>query len=241
VLAVFGVAFKWTFLTAGSFELLFLGAPLLIASGLVYGRLIGRLAFVLAFTKPLLARRKKRKPEGDEDAGAARTDETEEAERPRVRQPRELPPMPTPRDDEPITGYDLTDDEEPPAKKPRKRVRAEAVEPEPEVTRPRQQANPQVDRSRQWTDEDEDATPYGVNAPEVEPEKVAPAEVVKPSAVETRLLSRDDAPKPPKEAWSAQLLAFLVQPETIPVIGLLSALCILAGLMVRIARMFNPA
>src|SRR5438094_605937 len=85
VLAVFGVAFKWTFLTAGRFELLFVGAPLLVVSGLVYGRLIGRLAFVLAFTRPLLARRKKRKKERDDEepggkAAVRRADDEADAE-----------------------------------------------------------------------------------------------------------------------------------------------------------------
>lgn len=239
VLAVFGVAYKWTFLTAGSFELLFVGAPLLIASGLLYGRLIGRLAFVLAFTKPLLAPRKKKKRNREDDA--APTEEADEAERPRFRQPSELPPVQTP-DEGPITGYDLTDDEEPAAKKPRKRVRAEAAEAEPEAgkARPRRPAKPGSNRSRDWTDEDEDKTPYGMTAAEVVPDEPKPVDVVKPSAEEMRLISKDDVPKPPKEAWSPQLAAFLVQPETLPVVGLLSVLCILAGVMVRIARMFNP-
>jgi hypothetical protein len=246
-LAVFGLAFKWVFLTAGQYELLFVGAPLLIASGLVYGRLIGRLAFALAFTKALLERRTKRKtdrgaePDGGRAAAARADDEEEEPTGPgRFRQPSELPPIETP-DEGPITGYDVKSDEEPvAAKRPRKRVRAEAVEPEPAKARPRPPAKPGPERSRQWTEEDEDAAPYGVNGPEVQPEERAPAEVVKPSAVEMRLLSRDDAPKPPKEVWSAQLLLFLIQAETLAVVVMLSGMCVLVGLMIRIARSFNP-
>ena len=235
VLAVFGVAFQWTFLTANQYERLFVGAPLLIASGLLYGRLVGRLAFVLAYTKPLLSPKKKRKRDRDEDAA-------DEAERPRVRQPSERPPIQTP-DEGPITGYDLTDDEEPP-KKPRKRVRAEAAEPDPEPVnvRPRRPAKPSGDRSRRWTDDDEDKTPYGMTAAEVVPEEPKPAaDVAKPSAEEMRLISKDDVPKPPKQAWTPQLMAFLVQPDTLAVVGLLSLMCIMTGLMVRICRQFNPA
>jgi hypothetical protein len=245
VLAVFGVAFKWVFLTAGQYELLLAGTPLLIAAGLAYGRLIGRLAFVLAFTKPLMERRKKRKPDGDEPPkddrpAARRTDDEEEPPLPeRFRQPSELPPIQTP-DEGPLTGYDLKMDDEPPAPKKPRRVRAEAVEAEPAEDRPRPAAKPKPERPRRRADDDEDTTPYGVNAPEVEPEERAPPEVVKPSAAEMRLLSRDGAAKPPKEAWSARLFLFLVQPETLSVIAVLSLMCGLVGLMVRIARAFNP-
>jgi hypothetical protein len=245
VLAVFGVAFKWVFLTAGQFELLFIGAPILVASGLVYGRLIGRLAFALAFTKALLARRKRKPAEGEEPsrarAAAVQSDaEVEGTGSERFRQPSELPPIETP-DEGPITGYDVKGDEEPAEpKKPRKRVRAEAVETERAESPPRRTAKRGLDRSRQWTEEDEDSAAYGVNAPEGHPEERAPVDVVKPSAVEMRLLSRDDAVKPPKEVWSPQLLLFLGQVETLSVVAVLSGMCVVVGLMIRLARMFNP-
>src|SRR5262245_7143956 len=56
VLALFAIAFKWAFLTQGEWEMLFLGAPLVVVALFLYARLIGRLAFVLAFTKPFLQR-----------------------------------------------------------------------------------------------------------------------------------------------------------------------------------------
>lgn len=238
VLAVFGVAFKWVFLTAGQFELLFVGAPLLVTSGLVYGRMIGRLAFALAFTKSLMARRKKRKPERAEEPVRSRAEVERAEEGVGFRQPSELPPIQTP-DEGPLTGYDVRSDDEPvEAKKPRRRVRAEAVDGGPGEARSREPAKPKRDRSREWPDEDE--APYGVNAPEVEPERRAPVEVVKPSATEMRLLSRDDDAQRPKEVWSPQLLRFLAQAETLSVVAVLSGMCVAVGLVIRIARMFNP-
>jgi hypothetical protein len=220
-LAVFGVAFKWTFLTAGRYDLLLLGCPLLIISGLVYARLLGRLAYALMFTKKFLVRkrRKKRKPD-DEDTGH------EGRDGPRVKQASELPPIMTP-DEGPLTGYDFKPDAEPAADNPRRRVVAEVVEATEEQPHPR-------------PPDDEGEAPYGVNAPEVDPEERAPVEVVQPSAVEMRLLNRDDAPKPIKRVWSPELFAFLAQPETVAAVGLLSVMCALVGLMVRIARAFNP-
>lgn len=245
VMVLFGVAFKWVFLTAGHYELLFVGTPLLIVAALVYGRLIGRLAFALAFTKSLLVRRKKRKPERDGDGPEARRsappppDEEEPAEPERFRQPSELPPVVTP-DEGPITGYDVKMDDEPASPKKPRRVRAETVEAEPAKPKSRP-AKPHIERSRKWDEDDEDAAPYSVNQPEAVPEGNAPREVIKPSAEEMRLLSRDDVPKPPKQVWSAQLLGFLAQPETLSVVAVLSAMCGMVGLMVRIARAFNPA
>lgn len=88
--------------------------------------------------------------------------------------------------------------------------------------------------------DDEDAQAYGVHAPEVKPEDRAPADIVTPSALEMKLLGRDDAPKPPKQVWTLQLLAFLGQVDTLAVLGLLTFLCILFGAVVRVAREFNP-
>ena len=89
--------------------------------------------------------------------------------------------------------------------------------------------------------EDDGPTAYGVHAPEVEPEDRAPAEVVKPSAIEMRLIDREDAPKPPKQVWNAELLAFLAQPATIGIVVLLTVMLMMVGAVVRLAREFNPA
>jgi hypothetical protein len=232
VLAVFGVAFKWTFLTEGRYDLLLIGCPLLIISGLLYGRLLGRLAYSLMFTKKFLLRKKKKKRARDDEGGERDrrepTPDRDDAAEPRVKQASDLPPIMTP-DEGPLTGYDFqSGDDEPMPKKPRRRVVAEAVEAPDEVRpRPRHLA-------------DEDGSPYEVNAPELELEDVAPVEVVKPSALEMRLLDRTDAPKPIKRVWSADLFAFLGQSETVATVGMLSVMCALAGLMVRIARAFNP-
>ena len=69
------------------------------------------------------------------------------------------------------------------------------------------------DRSRIWSDEDEEEPmSYGVHAPEVVPVESTPQELVQPKESEMRLLSRDDVPKQPTAAWGPELLAFLASP-----------------------------
>src|SRR5690242_20287062 len=87
VLALAAIAFRWTFLTKGDWELLFVGAPLLILSAFLYARLIGRLAFLLKFTKSLFRTKKKKKPKPDSEPQSA---DGPEPERPPV-QTRDLP------------------------------------------------------------------------------------------------------------------------------------------------------
>ena len=123
-LALFGVGFKWAFLTAEEWNRLFLGAPLMVLAWFLYARLIGRLAFAMRFTKSLFPARKKPKIE------------EKPAERPFeyvVEQPRDLPPIMTPDEGE-LTGYDMlmeTPD------RPRKRLKAEVVEDEEESPVPK--------------------------------------------------------------------------------------------------------
>ena len=137
-------------------------------------------------------------------------------------------------------------DDEP---RPRKRVVAEAAEsddetaspvmppPLPARTKPR---SAPVERNRVWADEDDDSSAYGVHEAEVDPQESTPREVVQPKEEEMRLLRRDDVPKKPKSAWGPELLVFLAQPGTISAIIVASGLCVLVGVMVRIARDFNP-
>ena len=245
VLALFGVAFKWAFLTKGEWELLFVGAPLVVVAGLLYARLIGRLAFLLKFTKSIFREKKKKKPKAD-----AETRAEPESEQSSV-QPRDLPPINT-LDGE-LTGYDVKFEED---AAPRKRVKAEAVEVESEARRtppplPRSMPPPlpvsrdkpdtSEERARIWRDEDDgEPTSYGVHEAEVDTRENTPKEVVKPKEEEMRLLSRDDVPKKPKIAWGPELLAFLAQPATISAIVIATGWCILVGVMVRVARDFNP-
>ncbi|MCI0700909.1 MAG: hypothetical protein L0241_07490, partial [Planctomycetia bacterium] len=63
---------------------------------------------------------------------------------------------------------------------------------------------------------------------------------VTPRADEMALLDRRDAPKPPKRVWTAELFAFFSQPGTISAMVVLSGIGIVMGVMVRIARDFNP-
>lgn len=197
------------------------GCVVTVLSLYLYGRLLGRLAFVLMFTRSRLTRRKKKRDRGD-DLPPLQTpspaDAVEEEEG--FRQPSELPPIDTP-DEGPLAGYDVTfaDDAPKPA-----RVRAERAEP------------------RRRREPDDDDVPYEVNAPvgELVEERI-PESVVKPRDDEMRLIDRSDAPKRPKVAWSAEVLAFLAQPETLAAGGTLTFLALVFGTFVRIARETNPA
>jgi hypothetical protein len=244
-LAVFGVGFQWAFVTEGQWELLLVGAPLVVVAGLVYARLLGRLAFALRFTKGLFPTKKKKKRKSDAEP------EEKPAEPPPV-QPPDLPPVSTP--DGELVGYNiLTGDESPPA--PKKRVRAEVVEVEPPLLppetevdplpqprpKPRREPTSPEERARVWTDDDEEeATAYGVKEAEVVPVDTTPKEVVEPKASEMALLNRDDAPKKPKRVWGPELFAFLGQPQTVSAIIIASALCFAMGVMIRVARAYNP-
>lgn len=246
VLALFALAFKWAFMTKGDWHLLFLGAPLVVLAGLLYARLIGRLAFVLRFTKSIF-RTKKKKPKTETATKPRAESEPEVA--PTIAQPRDLPPINTV--DGELTGYDMTIDDRP---RPKKRVVAEVAEIEPiEEEQPpaRPQAPPlpprrsasesPAERSRIWADDDDDEpTAYGVHEAEVDMQQSTPQEVVQPREDEMRLLSRDDVPRKPKAAWGPELLVFLAQPGTISAIIIASGLCMIVGVMVRIARDFNP-
>ena len=108
----------------------------------------------------------------------------------------------------------------------------EATEAEP-VRKPRRSTRPRAD-------DEEDATPYGVNTADSQADARRPADF-EPSADEMKLLDRRDAPKPPKRVWSAELFAFLGQPGTISALMIVCAMGGVAGVMVRIARQFNPA
>jgi hypothetical protein len=229
-LLVLGAGFHWIFFAEG-IVWLFVGSPVFVVGGLLYGRLLGRLAYVLAFTKPFLARKKKKKrkpaPQPKEDA------DTEE----RFEQPSELPPIESP-DEGPLTGYDVKFDDPPRRdpdddRRPRQRVLAEVADDPDDADEPPPRPSRAID--------DEDEAPYDVHEPEVQPEERAPSPVVKPREDEMRLLNRDDAPKPPTRAWSAELFSFLGQPGTIGVITVLSGMCLVVGGMVRLAREFNPA
>lgn len=244
VLALFGVSFKWAFLTKDEYPLLFVGVPLLTISALLYARLLGRLAFALVFTKDLLRRRKKKpKP-----APRAQVKEPEEIEEPVETQPSDLPPIRTP--DGELAGYNVLIADDDPPKASRKRVRAQVADDDspkpPPPRRPREKkptgSSRPLEQARTWTDEDEDTTPYAMNVADgKEPEKeTLPAEVLKPRADEAALLDRRDAPKAPKQVWSGELFAFLGQPGTISALLVLTALGMMAGLMVRVARTFDP-
>ncbi len=141
VLALFGLAFKWAFLTKGEWELLFIGAPLMVLAGFLYARLIGRLAFALRFTKSLFREKKKKKPKPDAEQESRTDDEPE----PTNTQTRDLPPINTV--DGELTGYDVKFEDDP---LPKKRLVAEIVELEgdEEVEEPSRPVPPPLPRQR---------------------------------------------------------------------------------------------
>jgi hypothetical protein len=241
VLAVFAVGFRWAFLTEEGWLYLFLGAPLMVVAGLVYARLVGRLAFVLRFTTGLFDLKRRKKPKAVAPARRG----GEEPKREPV-QPHDLPPLDSP--DGELTGYDILtrDDDRPP---PKKRIRAQVAGPDPggaggmpEEPPRRRKREGHRERVREWTDEDdEEPVAYSVCEAEAVPGKAAATEVVKPNAEEVRLLRRDDTPRKPKRVWGPELLAFLGQPGTASAILIASGLCFAVGVMVRVCRQFNPA
>jgi hypothetical protein len=254
VFALGGLAFKWAFLTSGEWMLLFGGAPLLALAGLLYARFLGRLAFALMFTRDLLKRKKKKKPAASADQRADEradepTEEPDAEQEPAPVQPGDLPPISTPEGE--LAGYNILIADDPPP--PKKRVRAELAEDEPPEPAPPPPPAPKpprksvasdhpLDRARVWTEEDdEEPTPYGVHAAEGKVTKEAvPEEVLKPTATEMALLDRSDVPKAPKLVWSLELFAFLLQPGTVAALFVLSGLGAFAGVMIRVARAFNP-
>jgi hypothetical protein len=226
-LGALGVGFQWTFFTQGEWSLLFVGAPLVVVSGLMYARLLGRLAFAMRFTTGLFAtKRRKKKPKPPPAAPAPVEPPT---------QPSELPPLMSPEGE--LQGYDiLTADEAP--RPPRKRVRAVVAEPEaaePEL------AEPPPPRARDDWEDDDDHSRYEMKEAEADPADNTPREVIEPSKLELELLNRDDAPKPPARVWGPELFAFLAQPGTISAILIASLFCFATGVMIRVAREFNPA
>lgn len=252
VLVAFGIAFHWTF---GETPVIFLffGAPLLVVAWLMYARLLGRVAFVLSFTKPWLEKKKvtSRKPVltgrfgNDTEAPPQRDHE----DRRRVQQPSTQEPLQSP-DDEPVQGYDVKfQDDLPPAppQEPEVRQTPPQVEvlpltPEQQEFREREKRRRQhLSPSQRWDDEDDDKTPYIANAPEVAAEERAPKQLVEPKAFEMRLISREGRPKKPRRAWTAEVFLFLFEPATMGIALRLTFLCLIVGGFVKIAKSVNPA
>lgn len=236
VFAVGGIAFRWSFVTSGEWHLLFVGMPLLVVSGFLYARVLGRLAFALMFTKDVL-RRKKKKPKRVVSLAAAVADPDASV----AVQPSELPPVVTP--DGELAGYNVLIAADPP--RPKKRVKAEIAEDDESSREPAPRSSGRSDPSSRSLDRgrgrsDEDEAPYAVSDREVKDGERVPESLLKPSAEELALLDRRDAPKRPRRAWTAELFAIFGQPATISAMLLLCVIGIAAGAMVRVARQFDP-
>jgi len=252
VFALGGIAFRWAFMTKGEWELLFAGVPLFALALFVYARLLGRLAFALVFTRDLFKKRRKKK-EPEAKAPIARERTAEDATEPAVYvQPSELPPINTP--DGELAGYNvLMADDEPKPKK--KRVVAELAD-ESEEPEPAAPSPPPFKRNT-W--DDEEVTAYGLTEPDAPPPEPKPKLEAKPKRKREReatdsteeelspavkeelaLLERGDMRKAPSRVWSADLFAYFGQPETFAALAVLSVMGVLAGVLVRVARAYNP-
>jgi hypothetical protein len=80
-----------------------------------------------------------------------------------------------------------------------------------------------------------------VQEPKVNVGQLAPPELLQPTPDERRLRYRDDAPPAHRRLWSADLLAFLSQPQTLSAWLLSSTLASMLVLLVRLVRTFQPA
>lgn len=255
VFALGGVAFRWAFLTKDEWPRLFAGVPLLALALFAYARLLGRLAFVLTFTRDLFQKRRKKQPAAPSAAPRPGDDA------PAFEQPSELPPLNTP--DGELAGYNVlaADDDGPPV--PKKRVVAEAVDDAPDPAAwegdppPRPAAR---EPGRAWSADDEDASPYGVSEPADPPPPPPPPEPTpeprrkrprRPkgenpeelsAAVKEELALRDrsDVATEPARVWSGELFAFFGQPATVGALVALTFIGLVAGTMVRVARTFDP-
>ncbi len=137
VFALGGLAFKWAFLTKGDLPFLFVGVPVLVFAAMLYARLLGRLAFALMFTKDLLKRKKKK---------AKSLDATPPASVEPVPAAVDLgDPRPINTPDGELDGYNVLIADDPPA--PKKRVKAQVVDDEPEAQRVPEKPAPRSARS----------------------------------------------------------------------------------------------
>ncbi len=224
-LVVGGLATRWTFSTA-SLPLLFVGAPLLVVSILVYARLLGRLAFVLSFP-PANRGRRKTKPDRL-NAVASPTGEPQTLDAPAA----EMLP-----DD--VIEVDVIDEEPPSPPLVLLPTPPEPAEDDP-VRAATERRRQSYDRSRRWDDEDDDRTPYVAHVPEVKPEERVPKQLLVPRAEDVRLLSKADVPRRPRRAWPPILLAFLCQTDALKAAVWLTMLCVTLGGFVRLVKAFDP-
>jgi hypothetical protein len=215
VLIAFAVGYQLTFRTSPCLPVV--GAPLMAVAWVLYARLIGRLAFVLTFTKPWLERRKVKPP----DPGKTRA---KGDDRRRVVQPSTQAPVVSEGDE--VSGYDVKFDDDPPP------VRAAAAD-VPDVA-------PEPLPKPAWQAED-DLTPYA--ALEVErPAAASAPNPVTPGALEAeaRLIDKSTRPKKPAHVWTPTLLAFLIQPRTLLTLGVVTLWCVVTGVFASFGTLLAP-
>jgi hypothetical protein len=201
---------------------------------------------VLRFTKELQkTKKKKKKPQTKANRSSG-----DEPGPPTLTQPTELPAIVTPLDGE-LQGYNVLMEDET-ASTVGKHVETGTELPfvTPRAKSKRNQQRVQESSPLKSTtpgaltpddDEDGDSTPYGVDRASPDRSVNLPEELVKPREDEMRLISRDDRPIKPRRVWGPEAVTFLFQPGTISAVIIASGFCFAVGLMVRIARAFNPA
>jgi hypothetical protein len=198
-----------------SFEWAVLLAPISAAGFLAYARTLGRLGFVLSFTRGANNERIK----GGRRKKKERSKLAEHTEQPIHAQPSELPPVETPFEGA-ITGYNVVFDDRPPAE--------EAPKPtlltldDDDDRRPLQLEPDPIDHSNRAR-ERMNKPPM----PEPDPEEMAAWE-------KTRSL------KEPKQPYDAKLLTFLFEQRSTTAWIILAVGLALVGGMIRMMREFRP-
>lgn len=204
-----------------------------VLSLFLYARLLGRLAYVLQLVEPLIRRRRRRRKKRTVvDLPAAATAAVRNAPAP----PRlvDLPPLQTPLDGT-ISGYELQVDE--PTPTARRQTSTEAIE-APDESPPIPRQGRPLRRAR--LPDPEDDVPYLVQAAEVEPGRLAPPELLRPTDEERRFHLRQQLSEADRRLWNADFLVFLMQPRTLSAWSISSGLACVLVLLVQLARAFYP-
>jgi hypothetical protein len=199
-----------------SFEWAVILAPLSAAGFLVYARTLGRLGFVLSFTRGAGNERIK----GGRKKKKERPKIGDHSEQPIQAQPSELPPVETPFEG-PITGYNVVFDDRPrvdEAPKPSLLTLDDEGDGQPLQLEP--DRIDEGNRARERTNKPP--------LPEPDPEEMAAWE-------KTRSL------KEPKQPYDAKLLTFLLEQRSMSAWIILGFGLALIGGMIRVLRELKPA
>lgn len=203
--------------TDASFVLGLFFAPVCAAGFLIYARTLGRLGFVLSFTKGANNERVK----GERRKNKERPKIGEHTEQPINAQPSELPPVETPYEGA-MTGYNVVFDDRPSAEVPSKPTLLTLDDEDEGEGRPLQLE----------ADTDDDATRAR--------ERMNKPPLPEPDPVEMAAWEQTRSMKEPKQPYDAKLLTFLFEPRSMTAWIMLGSGMALFGGFIRALREFRP-